>query len=240
MSDASKLARQFFLGKPKGFGYSDFYLTPHDTSVVKSTLTDAVIGSAYAATLSYAEAIAGIQKSAISWSIVKLYYSCFYSLKTMLYLQGVIPFHSGCQMMLDLKTGKFYKGGDSSHHWNWNSFRKIPVLNTCWYISPDSQDTYGKLRDHREEVNYTREFTDPDFHSCLISEEKDLAKRIRAYRDDYDFFYTYLENHLAIAYPTRLIFSLDAQMKQEAISLPAESSHYLARLWSMRDRCPLT
>lgn len=240
MSDASRLTRQIYLTKPSGLGYSHFTPSSGDLSAIGLVINDAVVGSAYAAALSYAEAISGLQKGAVSWSIVKLYYSCFYSLRAMLYLNRIVPFHCDSQMILDLPGAKFLKGGGSSHHWNWVSFRKISSLSSCWYISSDSQSSYEKLREYRENVNYTHEFTDPNFHGCLIAEEKDLIKRIRAYRDDGSFLYTYLADHLAVAYPTKLIFSLDAEMKNASVSLPPESTSYLNKLWVIKDRCPLT
>lgn len=113
-------------------------------------------------------------------------------------------------------------------------------MHGSWIISQDSQDSYEKLREHRENVNYTHGFTDPYFHRCLISSEQDLAKRIRAYRDDVAFFYTYLPDHLAIAYPTKLIFNLDNAMQASSIILPDESLSHLKKIWVIKDRCPIT
>src|SRR5690606_37510254 len=118
---------------------------------------------------------------------------------------------------------KFLKGGTSSHHWNWISIRKVVQLSESWFASSDSQEAYERLRKHRENVNYTHAFTDPAFHRCLVSGESDLTKRFRLYRDDGTFLYTYLDDHLAIAYPTKLIFSLDAWLRDVSMSLPPEN-----------------
>jgi hypothetical protein len=239
MSDAARLASQSFSNKPTGVSYDHFVPSTGDLSTISSTMSDALVESAYAAALSYAEAISGLQKGSISWSIVRLYYSCFYSLRAMLILNQVIPFNCGGEMLLDIQSCKFLKGGRSSHHWNWNTLRKIPYMSKSWFLSSDSQEAYEKLREHRENVNYTHGFTDPDFHHCLISGESDLGKRFRSYRDDGEFMYTYLTDHLAIAYPTMLILDLDKLMRKASIALPTENIDHLKRVWSIKDKCPI-
>ena len=237
--EKSGLASQSYSQKPSGTAYSHFHPSANELATISSTIDDAVIGSAFSAALSYAEAISGLQKGSVSWSIIKLYYSCFYSLRAMLILNKIIPFNYNGEMLLDIPNIKFIKGGNSSHHWNWNSIRKIPQLSTHWFISSDSQESYEKLRKHRENVNYTHGFTDPNLHHCLTSSEPDLSKRIRIYRDDSNFLYTYLIDHLAIAYPTKLIFSLDTLMQLTTTRLTAENISHLQKVWPIKDRCPL-
>lgn len=157
----------------------------------------------------------------------------------MLILNRVIPFNCSGEMLLDIQSSKFLKGGKSSHHWNWVTLRKIPCMNKSWFLSSDSQEAYESLRKHRENVNYTHGFTDPDFHRCLISGESDLGKRFRSYRDDDKFIYTYLADHLAIAYPTMLIHDLDKSMRKASVTLPTENIDHLKRIWSIKDKCPL-
>lgn len=238
MSDAARLASQSFSRKPKGTVYRHFAPSVSELSSINSVMADAAIDSSYAAVITYAEAISGIQKGSISWSVIRLYYSCFYSLRALLLLSKVVPFNSKGEMLLDAQSGKFLKGGTSSHHWNWNSIRKIAQIRGDWFVSEDSEDAYAKLRQHRENVNYTHSFTDPSFHSCLVSGELDIAKRFRSYRDDAQFLYTYLADHLAIAYPTKLIFSLDASLKGQSLSLPQESIKHANSIWSVKARCP--
>lgn len=240
MSDAARLARQAFSQKPEGTPYADFALSAAEISAIRATIEDAVKASSYAAIVSYAEAMSGLQRGSISWSIVRLYYSCFYSLRALLLLNKVVPFNCQGEMMLDIPSGKFLKGGGSSHNWNWKSIRKVAQLGGAWFVSSDSQDTYERLRKHRENVNYTHAFTDPAFHRCLVSGETDLARRFRAYRDDGSFLYTYLADHLAVAYPTKLIFSLDASLHDASMSLPPENIAHLRKIWSIKDRCPVS
>ena len=240
MSDAARLARQSFLCKPPGIAYAHFVPPSTHLAPIIASIPEAVSDSAYAAIISYAEALKGINHGSISWSIVRLYYSCFYSIRALLLLNKIIPFNGGDEMLLDVLGTALLKGGRSSHHWNWASLKKVSRLSSTWFISADSQDAYGKLREHRENVNYTHSFTDPNLHQCLPIGLTDFAKRFRAYRDDSAFLYTYLSDHLALAYPTKLIFSLDADMRAASICLPAEQIDYIATIWSIKDRCPIT
>ena len=240
MSDAARLASQAFSHKPQGTPYANFSATAVQISSISATIDDAVIESSYAAVVSYAEAMSGLQKGSISWSIVRLYYSCFYSLRALLLLNRVVPFNCQGEMLLDLQSGKFLKGGTSSHHWNWISIRKAAQLDGSWFVSEDSEETYAELRKHRENVNYTHGFTDPTFHHCLVFDKNDLISRFKSYKDDDSFTYTYLTDHLAIAYPTKLIFSLDTSLQDASLSLPAENIAHTKKIWSMKERCPVS
>ena len=240
MSDAARLARQLFLSKPAGLSSDKFTPGAGDLAAIGATVSDAVSESAYAAVVSYAEALSSIKRDSISWSIVQLYYSCFYSIRALLLLNQVVPFNCSGERFLDISSAKFLKGGTSSHHWHWPSIKNVTRLTSNWFLSEDSQESYAKLRAYRENVNYTHPFTDPNWHQCLVSGETDLGKRFRSYRDDNEFLYTYLTDHLAIAYPTKLIFTLDESMISASINLEPEKVAHIKKIWSIRDRCPIS
>ena len=239
MSDAARLTRQAFEAKSSGTAYSNFSVQAPVLQSIIDQLPTAVIDTAYAAIISYAEAMTGIRQGSSSWSIVRLYYSAFYSLKTMMLIRSIIPFNGGGEMLFDASSNKFYKGGRSSHHWNWHSIRQTSLKND-WFSSQDSQDAYDSLRTFRENVNYTHAFTDPNLHGCLVTGDNDIARKFRAYRDDSKFLYTYLSDHLAVAYPTKLIFEVDFSVSSLGYQLECERAQHLRAVWKIRDRCPVT
>ena len=239
MSDAARLARLGFGLKPTGVSYADFSLPNPSIALIQSKIADAVVDTAYASLISYAEALSGLRQSAGSWGVVKLYYSAFYSMKSLLLADGVLPFNGGKEMMLDVASGRFLNGGSSSHHWNWRSIRLTDVRNH-WFSSQDSEDAYSRLRTFRESVNYTQKFTDPYLPDCLVSDFLDVTRRFRAYRDDTEFLYSYLSEHLAVAYPTKLIFELETCLKARSLSLNRERVRHAQSMWKIKDRCPLT
>lgn len=239
MSDASRLAKKRFAAKAGGTPYAKFMLSDLHRDEIRGELASAARESAFAAAVTYIEATAGIKSGTISWSIVRLYYACYYCLKTMAIRKGVVPFNTGNgEMLYNARENVFLKGGTSSHHWNWNAIRKVPALKTLWFYSEDSEAAYTQLRTHREDVNYRHAFPDPEFHRCLASHSVDLNKRIREYRDDTAFLYTYLWDHLTLAYPTKMIFNLEQEMIAEGFSLDDDKKAHLSSLWRMKDRCP--
>ena len=206
MANSSKLAKLALSAKPSGVLLAHFRLSIAQIAQIEAIVDDDIVDFAYASLISYAEAVGGISKHQIAWSIVRLYYSAFYSIRTITLLSRVVPFNCKSEYLLDLVANVFLPGGHSSHRWNWNSFAKVPSLKNQWPYSTDSQAAYTQLREYREDISYRYGFPDPELHKCLSSVELDIAKSVRAYRDDSVFFYTYLSDHLVISYPTKLIY----------------------------------
>ena len=240
MSDSSRLATLAFGKKPVGMQLTFFQLTNVQIAEIDSVLNDDIIDSAYDSAISYAEAVAGLRKKQIAWSIVRLYYSAFYSLRTIMLLNKVVPFNFKSEYLIDLKANMFLHGGKSSHRWNWNAFAKLGSLKGHWPYSGDSQNAYDQLREYREDVSYRYSFPDPKLHQCLITSESDIARRIRIYRDDSKFFYTYLIDHLVVSYPTKLIYFVDQEVSNMRLAISSERAKHLRSVWPIPDRCPLT
>jgi hypothetical protein len=240
MSDSARLAKQAHSGKPSGEPLSKFQISDIARHQIIDALPGDITDASYAAAVSFAEAIAGLRNGSAAWSIVRLYYSSFYSIKASLLMAGVVPFNGKSECIFDSLNNQFYKGGDSSHHWNWGTLGKITSLKSQWPFSIDSQNAYANLRQFREDVNYRHSFPDPNMHSCLHSNEADISKRLKAYRDDEDFFYTYLPDHLALSYPTKLAFLIDSNLNQSGQKLSKERSAHLSSIWPLKYRCPMT
>jgi hypothetical protein len=240
MSNAGRLAKQAFALKPQGTETPNFRLPNWQLQQISEQVEQDATDAAYAATISYTEAFRGLSKGRSSWSIVKLYYSAFYCIRGLCLLNNIVPFHSYREhYLLDLTANTVLKGGKSSHHWNWSSFRKIKRLHH-WYYSQDSEDTYNSLRDKREDANYKFAFIDPEFPSYINKSDGDLPKMFRTYRDDKDFFYTYLQDHGSLAYPTALVFSLDREINARNITFTDERRKYIKSIWPLKDRCPMS
>lgn len=238
MSDVGRILRQAYEKKPKGMPLSDYTLDEFQISSIKSQFHDAAVDSAYAAVLSFSEALSGLSSGSTSWPIVKLYYSCYYSLKSTLLFSSIAPFMSKEQILFDAESGRFFKGGQSSHNWNWRSFERIECLTDNWIFSEDSRVAYEALRGHRENVNYTHGFTDPNFHRCLPNIPDGLEKSICAYRDDEDFIYTYLQDHLMLSYPTKVVFSLGKEMSERDARFAESRCGHIGSVWPLRSRGP--
>ncbi|RRN64152.1 hypothetical protein [Caulobacter sp. 602-1] len=239
MSDAARLTRLAFSRKPAGTPYANFNPTQATADSIEARRIEAAIDAAYAGAVSYAEALTGLRGGSTSWAVIKLYYSSFYSIRALLLLNGIIPFNYEGEMLYDVPTNRFLKGGRSSHHWNWTSIRKTDAKNK-WFSSQDSQDTYDIIREHREHVNYKHSFKDPELHQSMNKIDGDIAKRFRTYRDDTDFIYTYLPEHLTLAYPTRILLEVESEVKIVGAQLSTDRIAHLSSIWKIKDRCLLT
>lgn len=238
MSDAARLASLAYRGKPSGMQRTNFQLPNAKIAQIIKSIPNDIESAAYSAAVSYVEALSGIRNGRASWAIVKLYYSCFYCIRTLLLADGIVPFNCGQEYILDSARNTFEKGGRSSHHWNWPTFSRIRRLSR-WIYSIESRSAYETMRKYRENANYTHPFTDPKMPSFLNSLESELSKRVRTYRDDDEFFLTYLPEHLPLAYVTKLIYEVDLELTLRSIKLQAERRAHLISSWSFADRCPI-
>jgi hypothetical protein len=238
MSNTGRLARQAFELKPAGLSRQDYQFTASVISQITDQVDADVSDAAYAAIVSYSEALGGFSKGSTSWGVVKLYYAYFYCIRSLLLASGAIPFHSKDHLIFDIKGNSFVKGGASSHHWNWSGIRKIRRLD-AWYYSSDSEEFYGNLRDRREDSNYRFAFIDPKFPSFINNGDGDVSKIFRVYRDGSEFFYTYLVDHYVLAYPTALIFALDTVLSKRDAKLTSERRSHVKKIWPLKDRCPI-
>lgn len=238
MSDAARIASQVFLQKPAGMKREHFLASPPSLAQIQSCVYSDAAESAYASVVSYAEAISGLMSGRTSWSVVKLYYSAYYSIRSLMLANFVVPFHCKEQYLLDARDNLFLKGGNSSHQWNWSSIRAVKRLNH-WYFSTDAEQAYDNLRNLRERANYNQPFIDPSFPIFIHNPTGDLAKVLRVYRDDKDLFYTFLLDHFCLAFPTRLIYLVDETMHNLGLGFDGDRSHHLKSVWSLKDRCPL-
>lgn len=203
------------------------------------SLRSDVEDESYAAVLSYSEAIKGLDAGNTSWALVKLYYSAFYCIRAALLADGIVPFHCNDFYLCDTRDGTVKKGGKSSHQWHWKSIRDFRRL-TGWFYSDESDEAYLKLRNAREDANYRLGFGDPSWPSCLAEVlNAGIVRSFRTYRDDSSFFYTYLDDHLAFAYPTRLIISIENNLVRCGFNLSQERQVHLKRVWPLKERPPL-
>lgn len=237
MANSAKLAKVAFERKPNGQDKKYYQLDSRIVAQISSETRNDAAEAAFSAAVSYCEAINGLKNGSASWAIVKLYYSSFYCLRSILYANNLIPFEAGKFLIFDCQENTFINGGASSHKWDWKSIRSVDRLN-YWIFSEDSATAYKSLCNNRDDANYKKLFTDPDLPDCLTTSESDISKRIKTYREDQAFFYTYLDEHLTLAYPTKLIYSLDAILSSIIPALSAERKTHLKKRWLLKERCP--
>lgn len=239
MPDAARLASTLMAARPKGVPYMKYALQWPPLPTIAPTIESDIGNDCYAAALSYADAINGLKIGNSSWAVIKLYYSAFYSMRAMLMMDYIIPFFYDGYYLCDARNGVVKKSGNSSHDWKWSSIREFKRLSG-WYYSEDSTIAYDNLKEHRINANYTFAFIDPNWHSCFAqAASAGIAKSFRTYRDDIDFLYTYLADHVVLAYPTKLVVTLGMRLSDMGLRINAERDRHLQKIWPFKDKTPL-
>jgi hypothetical protein len=122
VADSARLARLALSAKPKGVQLAHFHISDDAVTEINSVVGEDIVDSAYSAAISYAEALVGLRRHQVAWSIIKLYYSAFYCLRATTLLHNVVPFNCGSEYLFDTAGNIFLRGGRSSHQWNWTLF----------------------------------------------------------------------------------------------------------------------
>jgi hypothetical protein len=238
MSRSGHIAIGLFAAKPNGVSIGHFAL-PLPSAAMASAIRADVEDELFAACLTYSDAIRSLEAGNSSWAMVKLYYSAFYSMRSRLLLDNVVNFHSGRYLICDTQNGSVMSGGTSSHNWSWNSINSIRRLSS-WIYSADSTKAYDMLRSFRELASYKGGFVDPLFPQYLYQVSTNgIAKSYRAYRDDAGYVFTFLNDHLSLAYPTRVLLSVLQDAKTAGIGFSSERADHIRRVWPLRDLAPL-
>lgn len=161
----------------------------------------------YSSIISISDAVSGIQKQRFSWSTVQLYYSTFYSVRSILCDNDVIYFHhSGKPYCLNLKAGETIRKpdrsvGGSTHKWSFFEFeRQFPQSPLIAQVI-DNQDPFQWMMHKREEANYKRaRFIEPN---CPDEFTRVASGEIRRFLDAYcqDDTYAFDKDHAILSFP---------------------------------------
>ncbi|MBX3575805.1 MAG: hypothetical protein KF723_01255 [Rhizobiaceae bacterium] len=239
MPTAAALAASLMSARPTGALNSQLPLGIKGHPAIANAIRSDAEDAAYAAALSFSEAVRGLRASNTSWATVKLYYAAYYSLKAAMLMDDVVSFFSGSYYLVDIQSDKISKGGRSSHIIEWRSLHQIRRLSS-WYYSSDSEEAYDKLRSFRETANYKSGFMDPKHHQYLdFLLSANIDRTFREYRDDSLFVYTYLDSHLILSYPTKLLFSVSQELTNRGWNISAERSKHLQQIWPFKDKTPI-
>lgn len=238
MAISAKLASALFSQKPEGVPASSHILALPSNDMANAISTD-VEAELFAATLSYAEGVRSLDGGNVSWAAVKLYYSVFYCMRTAMLLSDVINFHSKRFYLCDARTGRISTGSSSSHEWSWPAIRGFARLRGSIFSS-ESENAYARLKIIRESANYKESFPDPTLprHFYYVG-VNGTSKAFRAYRDDGDRILTYLDEHLAFAYPTQTVFETVKIAKDAGVEISPDREAQVRRTWPLRDSPPV-
>lgn len=238
MPDASRLAARFFGNRTKGQPYTSFRFTAAETASIQGAVLADREEAFFSAAISLSRALGEIKGLGSSWTIVQLYYSAYYSIRGLLFSSLAVPFHGSSYYLADLRNTTVLNGGRSSHDFNWASIRSV-AGSDLWWTSVDSEEAYKKLKELRERASYSHSFPDPRLPECLANVPNKLEKAYSDYLADNEFFFTYLEDHLPLAYPVQLLNELSISLSGSECLLEDERVDHLRRSWPLTGRPPL-
>ncbi len=192
----------------------------------------------YSGLLSFLDAVSGFERRVYTWSTVKLYYSVFYSLRSLLALAGHCIYYCNDKPF----TCRSFVGSTSAacsgttHKVVLTHFAKVfagdPIL---------SQDIAGQapldwLMGRREDANYkVGRFTDPSPPRHFFAVASQGNRRvINEYLADSSFLYTFDPDHAMIAFPLLALVRAREQLMRHNIVIDPSDRRFLQTL--ARDR----
>ena len=153
-------------------------LTSEDITLINGFRTVDAISYWLKALYSYAQGLHGIYKEFSAWSIVKLYYSIFYSLRCELLLNSYLLVRNGSLFKLNIKTDtQFSKYNAGKARGDQQLTIKLysdlvangTISDVISSNTIDDESPYSWMLKQRERVNYQMQnFPDPDFDPLLV------------------------------------------------------------------------
>ncbi|WP_221017476.1 hypothetical protein [Klebsiella pneumoniae] len=172
----------------------------------------------YSALISYAEAVKGIQTGFYSWATVKLYYSAFYSLRSVLSSDGICIFYLGTKgYTLFVRQGESPEKADgTTHKLVMKLFKKKYPLSPFVNQQIDMVEAFDWLMEQRETANYKNgRFSEPDvpviYERCNIG----LQRLLTAYIQDVDYNYCFDHEHAILSLPLEIIKEASSSVIQK-------------------------
>ncbi|HEV7335456.1 MAG TPA: hypothetical protein VGO06_05755 [Bosea sp. (in: a-proteobacteria)] len=163
---------------------------------------------AQVALASFCEAISGIADSRYSWATVKLYYSAFYSIKSLLMMKNYSIFYIGRSPHLyKASAGEVpVKRSGNSHSVCFSVF--LDVFSTEDVLSQeiDGVNPLQWIEENRNLISYrTAPYDDPAPSPLYHIAAGRIRKHLTAYMDDNSYLYSFDKDHAMIAYPVLLL-----------------------------------
>jgi uncharacterized protein (UPF0332 family) len=220
-------ANAFFAGKSAELGAANAIPPLNDVDALElSEILDIDAKKYYQAGLiTYMDAIGGITSKTWSWCAVKLYYSVFYLIRSLLALEGIAFVSVGKRVYwIKAEPGAELKRFPEKKHIS--SDTAIPKKNlsgshgsvlylleanfpTSKLLSQEIDGYYPTewMMKQREKHNYLNcGFPDPAPSDSFLSfSNVEFHTLMKAYYYDEDFLYTFSPEHAIVAYPTFVI-----------------------------------
>lgn len=213
-----------------------FVLTAAKSPAFESHLERDSIDYYYSAVCTYLESISGLYLGNFAWATVRLYYSCFYSARSILGANNIAIFYNNkkAYSIKITQNSSPTKESGTTHEIAFKVINKelsIPELKQ----PIDGIPPFEWLKEKREEANYKiPKLYDPEMPSHFnYTSSESLTRSINAYIDDINSMrlaLTYDKDHAVVAYPLICLKKAKERLNTKGISLADPDISYLASI----------
>lgn len=189
-----------------------------DAADLNQALVDDAKAIAHASLATFFEGINGVSKGRFTWSIVKLYYSAFYTCRALLMLRSLSVFYLGrSPHSLIAQAGESVAQNSGNTHTVVlaefrNRFSADPLLSQTIKM----RDPLTWLEDLRNSASYrTAPFLDPSPPGEFSKPYTRLRAHLQAYVGSDRLLYCFDPEHAIICYPLFLLSRLNKELSLE-------------------------
>lgn len=215
--------------QPAGTRVVDHRLPDNKVRIILPELRSDALGLFYSSQITMIDAFRGISHGYMTWAIVKLYYSAFFAVRSLLAANSIAIFFAGKEHSLELIAGaKPRTAARSTHKTIWHVLKeRFPNISLLGEIEGKSAPDW--MTELREQVNYkTPKFPDPLVPKWLAAADSiGLSKAIHAYVSDSQLLYTFDADHAAIAYPMECLRRAKLAIANAGLVLDQDDTEYL-------------
>jgi hypothetical protein len=203
------------------------------TSLISGLRADAA-DFYYSGWISFLDALSGISKGFYTWSVVKLYYSVFYSLRASLAIDNVCAFHvNGSPFSVVAQPGQnpMSSTDRGTHKTVLKTFERNNPNHPLVSQQIDLEDPVDWIVAKRESANYgDPRFSEPDSRDELeYVAAHGLRKVLAGYVAEPSLLYVFDPEHAMIAYPLRALQLIGDQVLAVSPLVPSEAEKLFLR-----------
>jgi hypothetical protein len=223
------------IGTPGAQAVQNTAITEIHARKIKSKLSSDALSYFYSSSISFAEAIRGLEQQSYSWSTVKLYYSVFYAFRSILASKNRCIFYVGkTPYSLHSRTGSYPKKGKGNTH---GAILDLFSKELSNHILLSQEIELEKpaiwLSQKRNQANYTdARFGEPAVPSHLSNiTTNGTRKNLAHYESDTSHLFTFDEDHSMVSFPFQALREARKLIKNEnEFDLDIETISYLRSL----------
>jgi hypothetical protein len=225
-----------FPGKPSATIIRTRCINGSEANLLLNHLHNDALSYLYSATISLGDAIVEIKENLFTWTTVKLYYTTFYALRSLLAFDGGCIFRIGSESnFIYARAGSFAEKEEKQTH-KAVLHRFSIHIPSHFLLSQliESENPLNWLMNKREEANYRRaRFFEPNpprhFEKIM---HVGIRNVINAYMTDSSVLYLFDPDHAILSYPLRALQFAYTQLKLfNHLKYTEEEMKYLKNLF---------